>query len=494
MDLSDLSASQREIPVAIPVQINTGDTKHALKTNPEFFIQFFLGDELTFPVPRFHIMVFNKMISDDIQQFACAIPRDHAKTTLAKLACVWYFLFTDFRFIAYLSNTSTISQQACVDIITFMESDNFRAIFGHLEWHIRREGDGLYVFTLNEKKHVLRAMGAGQQVRGINIDNQRPQLAIVDDLEDNDNIATETLYLKLKKWFYGPFKKCLDKFDNKIIQLGNMINNRCLLKDHCDSPFWDSIRFGCVLSDGTSLWPDAWSLAKLRKDFQEYAAIGMIDIWFAEMMNLPMAAGSGLIRADQIYYRPEIMPGNHTRAFITIDLAISDATWAHKTVVAVHAFEIDRWQAVEYEGRTGVDPIDLFDIVRDLALKWNVVHIGIESVAYQASLQYVFRFLANSQNLTHLEFHPLSTTVRKIQRLAGWASMIRAEEYALNEGDYPLTVELLEFNPTKKDNEDDHIDAYAYAPEMIELAAYDLILNANAIELNVQGSFEICGV
>ncbi len=477
-----------------PVQASIEDIRHTLKTNPKFLINFFLQDELTFPVPFFHIVVFSKMISEEITQFVCAIPRDHAKTTLAKLACIWYFLFSDFRFVVYLSNTSTIAVSACLDIINFLESDNCRAVFGEIDWHIRQEGKGFYVFTLAGKKCILRAMGAGQQIRGMNIDNQRPQVAVVDDLEDNDNIADEQLYNKLKDWFYGPFKKCLDKFGYKIIQLGNMISNKCLLKEHCESEFWHSMRFGCLLSDGTSLWPDAWPRDKLILDFREYVSIGKVDSWFAEMMNLPMGAGSGLIRPDQIYYRPEIQPGNHTAGFITVDLAISDKTWAHKTVIAVHAFEEDRWQCVEYEGHTGLDPIILFDMIVEFATRWNIVHIGIEAVAYQASLQYVFNYLAEIKHVTHLEFHALTSTIRKVQRLAGLAAMIKAKEYALNDGDYTLTVEFLEFNPSKKDNDDDHIDAYAFGPEMIEKAAYDLILDADTIDVKLQSSNEVCDI
>src|SRR3546814_15220900 len=74
--------------------------------------------------------------------------------------------------------------------------------------------DSLWIFELTTpegrvKKCILRAVGAGQQMRGINIDNQRPDMAVVDDVEDNENTESELLQKKLDRWISGPFLKAL---------------------------------------------------------------------------------------------------------------------------------------------------------------------------------------------------------------------------------------------------------------------------------------------
>jgi len=451
-----------------PVQVNINDVLYKLEHDAEFFIHFFLGEELTKAVPEFHKTIFKLMTHADVPQFVCAIPRDHAKTTLAKLACVWYFLFSKFRFIIYVSNTSPIAGAACLDIIAFIESDNFKSIFGTPLFDIRREGDGIYKFRIGDKLCILRAAGAGVQVRGINIDNQRPQLAIIDDLEDNDNIATDHLFMKLKRWFYGPFNKCLDKFDNKKIHLGNMISNRTMLREHCESPYWHSMRYGALLSNGEALWPDAWPLEKLRADFQQYREAGLIDVWFAEMMNLPMAGGSGLIKAEEITYKPILYPGIMEFGFITIDPAISDKSWAHKAALVVHGFYDGTWQIVDYITRTGLDPIQLFEECMKLAFEWQINVVGIEDVAYQASIKHMFNYLCEERNIEGMEFVPLSASGKKTHRLASWAAMLKTGDYALNENDFLTAEQLLMYNPREKDNEDDLIDACAYGPQMID--------------------------
>ncbi len=474
------------------VQINVAAVKAALKTDPEFFIHFFMGDELTKPVPAFHVDVFQIMTHTDVDRVVCAIPRDHAKTTLAKLACVWYFLFSDYQFTVYLSNTAEIAIPAVNDIIAFMLSDNFQSVFGALEWTIKRDGEGVYKFYIPsmEKLCILRALGAGKQVRGINIDNKRPQLAIIDDLEDADNIATERLYNKLKQWLYGTFFKAMDKFGHKIIQLGNIVVSPCLLTLHCESKFWFSRHYGCLLADGSALWPDAWPIKKLKIDFEMYQEAGQTDTWFAEMMNLPMPPGGGLIKATEITYQPEKMPDDLQYGFLTVDLAISEETWAHKTVVAVHGFdpEVELWQIVEYKYWQGIDPVRLFYEIVDLATKWRFNDIGIESVAFQASLKYIYRHLALTENLDFLRWHDLPAVRKKVHRLATWAAMLKRKRtiigdievttngtYALTYGDFMCTQQLLMFDPTKRNNDDDIADACAHGATMIAMYISEII-------------------
>lgn len=470
-----MSAFVFEPDLLQPVSAPTESITYALEHDSEFFINFFLGDELEYPVPVFHEQVFSKMISTNIKKFACAIPRGHAKTTLAKLAIIWLFLFTRYRFIVYLSNTAQIAVSACHDIVKFITSDNFTAVFGPVQFDINQIGNGLYKFTLGKKVCILRALGAGQQVRGINIDNQRPEVAVVDDLEDTDNTATELLYEKLKNWFYGTFLKCMDPIDNKIVQIGNMIAARCLLKEHCDSASWHSMRFGSLLSNGRSLWPDLWPIWRLKQDLQEYIDAGKIDIWYAEMMNYPMAPGTGVIRANEITYRPPPLPGDQLYGFITVDPAISDKTWAHKAAIWVHVFDGLHWHLPENISGTGMDPLQIYNAVMELAFRWHIHAVGIESQQYQAALKPMFEYLCRMQGMEHMNFIPLLHYTAKSQRISSWAAMLKNKEYVLPSGNFELTTELLTFNPNKKDNADDNIDCCAFGPQMIQGHIVDIM-------------------
>src|SRR3546814_9317090 len=87
----------------------------------------------------------------------------HAKTTLSKLAVVWYFRYTNHRFCVYLSNTNTIAKNPCKDIIGYLKSPNSIAVFGEIKMIKESETDSLWIFELTTpegrvKKCILRAV------------------------------------------------------------------------------------------------------------------------------------------------------------------------------------------------------------------------------------------------------------------------------------------------------------------------------------------------
>ena len=200
----ELEGDHLERPDTLDTVATRADVVERLRTDGEFFIEFFLPDELSSQVPVFHIEIWQLLTNTAMQRVLLAIPRDHAKTTLSKLCVVWYFLFTNHRFCVYLSNTNTIAKNACKDIMGYLKSDNFRSVFGDIKIEKESETDSLWMFELvmpdgRIKKCILRAVGAGQQMRGINIDNQRPDMTVVDDVEDNENTDSPILQKKLDK-------------------------------------------------------------------------------------------------------------------------------------------------------------------------------------------------------------------------------------------------------------------------------------------------------
>lgn len=470
------------------VGMTVEDILHGLQFDGKFFIQFFLPEELSLEIPDFHIESWDLLTAGDIMKVALALPRGHAKSTLTKLACLWYLLFTPVRFVLYASNTSEIAAAAVVDIMNYIRSDNFRQVFGIPIFETERDNQGFYKFTIqvpgqngkwSEKKCIIRSIGTGKQVRGMLIDNQRPQLLCADDIEDEENTATDAAQKKLIKWVMGPLYKCLDKKWAKFIFIGNMLSNKCFLYQITLMEEWHSIRMGCIKADGNPLWPELWSLEAIRVDFIMYQKLGLVGLWFAEMMNMPMAEADGLIKSDDIKYRQMINPGEQEAAFITVDPAISEKTWSDKTGIVVHAMVNDRWQVAEYiEDR--MTPERLFFYLVELAIKWQTKVVGIEMAGFQRVLKVLFEMLMLVHNAKFEVFEVPHRNKPKTERLIAFCAFIRTGQWYLNEGDFAVTEQLLAYDPTKKNNADDLIDACAMGPTMWEmylpiiLTAYDV--------------------
>ena len=473
-------------------QFDAGQLKSTLQTQPELWFHFLMQELLTIPVPSFHVDIFNLLVTFAVEEFALAVPRGHAKTTIVKLAIVYYFVFSPIRFILYCSNTTPVAKDECRDIIKFMESDNFRAVFGAIRWEKRNESDGLYIFRIGDKVCILRALGAGQQVRGLNIDNQRPELLVCDDAEDDENSATLEQRTKLRRWVYGPLFKACARHSKKI-WIGNLVSSHCLINDFCESEHWSSVKYGCILENGQPLWPEMFSIEYLRKDFLKYQAAGMTAKWFAEMMNMPVPEGMGLIRSDEIKYGPPAVVADLDYGFITIDPAISKRTKANNSAVVVHGLVQTKWQIVDL-ALAKLGPLELFREALRLARLWRIRTIGIESVAYQAALQPIFQFLLAMENEFGIEVVQLHAGgSRKVERIITWASWVKADNYRLTAGDHRITTQLLCYDPTKEDNDDDAIDACAYGPQMIAEHLNLIMYNPTIpITAEYEGELQVC--
>lgn len=467
-----------------PVAGNIHQIKLLLRDSPEAFISFFLGDALTVPIPPFHIEVFYEATHSGVDRLAMALPRGTAKSTLCKLAVIWYFLFTDTTYILYVSGSHDLVAPYVSDIIAFMESDNFQAIFGVLDFDIpegyRRQGQGEYVFHIPSlgKNCILRGLGSGQRVRGTLILNRRPQLAIADDLEDDLNVETERAHLQLLRWFFGAFMKCMDPLKNKIIVSGNLLAAQSILYKLLQSPRWRSFLYGILLSDGTSLWADVWPVEKIRSDYYEYEQIGIIDKWFAEMMNQPVPSGGGIIKASQINYQPARLESEIAYGFICVDPAISDKKWGDNRAIAAVGWvvEIEQWQILEIYANRQIDSVELFRQAVAMAERWRFSLIGIEAVAMQRALVQLYNLLTQLYNIQGIEFLPIEMGIQaKKHRITAFASALITEEdrppaqFALTSGDFATTQQLLMYDPKKKENDDDIVDACAMSLKMIQM-------------------------
>lgn len=467
-----------------------------LRLDCEFFVEFFLHEQLDMPVPEFHTEIWGLLTDQEKERILLTIPRDHAKTTLAKLVVIWYWLFTTHRFCIYLSNTSPIAKNACKDIIDFLSTPNFIKVFGRVKMIKSSEQEGLWSFDLpmpngKIKRCILRGIGWNQQMRGINIDNQRPDIAVIDDVEDNEVVDSPTQQKKLDKWMFGPFLKALAR-KKKILWLGNMLSKTCLLARLSRSKKWNPVVFGAIVKDSESgelvpLWPDKWTIEALREDYKEYKEQGLLETWMCEMMNMPGHGENGF-SAEGFFELPLPSPEECLAAWITIDPAFGEKAANDESAVSVHVIvkgsSIPRTVCTAH-GRW--DESRLYREAKQLAFYWNAWTWGIEAVAAQKVLLTLFGLYAALDMITGLlTMVPLMAGrgSPKIARIRAYYALMANKEWAMPEDDFDAVTQFLNYNTLTDNNEDDIIDAMAYGPFMQEQYHGLIMASAQKIHSN----------
>lgn len=466
------------------------EIKRLLRIDAEFFIEFFLADQLESEVPEFHKEVWGLLTNQEKERILLAIPRGHNKTTMAKLAILWHFLFSPHRFCVYASGTNGLALNACKDIMGYLKNPNFIAVFGGIEIVKASETESLWVFKVNLgegrfKTCILRALGAGQQVRGLNVDNQRPDLTVVDDLEDLDNTGSEVLQKKLDRWVFGSFLKALAK-RRKVIWLGNMLAKTSLLARLSRNPQWNPVVYGAIIKDAVTgllepLWPWLWSIDELMSNFREERDLGQTESWMCEMMNMPGHGVNGF-NAQSFNYKVVPMMDEIQAAWLCLDPAFGEKATSDKSSITVHVLPRDGCPMVVEHITGKMDESEILENMTNLATKWNAWVWGIESVAAQRVLITLFKVLLVMKGLeSKVEIIPLmaGSGDPKIGRIKAFVSLMRAGEYAIPEYDIDITTQFLSYNMKKKSNDDDLIDSCAYGPQMLDLYLPILVAQFN---------------
>lgn len=458
---------------------------HLLRDSKEFFLEFFLADEMgpNTGVPDFHLLVFNRFTDLTCRRDVAALPREHAKTTLLRLAIVYLIYFSPVQFFIYLSSAHEMAVPSIESIWNRIVSDDAVSIFGAPEIEKERLARGHIEFYITaydanfqpyRKLVILRALGAKQSLRGMNVHNLRPEFVACDDIETEEHTKTEEGYLKLKQWFDNTLSRAISRRPgrSKLAQIGNLIATRTLLNDNINDPDWRALRLGILRKDGTPLWPAAFTLAEIKASLESAKRRGQLTSWFGELMNMPLNMENSLIAYEEIRFTPLRHPADGTayRTFITIDPAISKRDTADAAAIVLHTIDpAGVPQITEYVHARGLGVDGITEAVRELCLKWDCRTIGCESVQLQAVLLDYFQLAFQSDGLFGYDFVPIEVGSQwKTARLKAWCAAMIEGEYSIIESDWGVANQLITFDTRKDNNDDDLIDACSMGLYMLK--------------------------
>lgn len=438
------------------------------KIDFNFFASLMIPQVMVSDFPDFYVAIFLLLSTRDAKQigkilrFALGLPRGHAKTTFIKILIAYLIVYDKVSFIVTICATQPLAQELISDVHDMLCSENSRLVYGDWEGQLTTDNKEQKKSFFHGRNVILVAKGADTAVRGINIKHKRPDLIFCDDAQTKENDDSPAERLKFRKWLVAMFKIIAPRGDRLIIYVGNMYSEDCILFQLKKNALWLSLITGAIKEDGQPLWPELHSLEELMESYFHDEALGEADVWFAEVMNDPIARATSLLLGpipEYPYEESKVIPDG---VFLTIDPAgfrdISD-----DNVIAVHYVFEGKGIVVELDA--GIkDPEQL--IIR--ALQLSVAHgaslIGVEDVAYQQTLLFWLTKYIRLWKVDGIEVVPLKPAGRSKE------SRIRlfvAELYAMNYYLFSLvrtayTWQGMKYKIGKKDNKDDILDAIAY--------------------------------
>ncbi|MEW5727733.1 MAG: phage terminase large subunit [Pseudomonadota bacterium] len=241
----------------------------------------------------FHAFLFERLpeiaAAPEGQRDLIAAPRGNAKSTYASQLFVLWCLLTGRKRYAVLISDSFDQAAVLLEGIKAELEANPRLAADFPEhcgagptWQV-----GVAVTASGAK---LQAAGSGKKLRGFRHGAQRPDIVILDDIENDENVRTPEQRDKLEQWVdkavdpLGPPDGSMD-----IIFVNTFLHHDAVAKRKSRNPMWRSVVFKAVIRwpDRTDLW-DRWEEV-LRNDGREAA-----DAFHAEH-RAEMEAGSQVL-------------------------------------------------------------------------------------------------------------------------------------------------------------------------------------------------------
>lgn len=439
------------------------------------------------PSPKFHYELFEMFQRHRL--LALAAPRGHAKSTITTLFWVIFnALYEKKKFIVIVSATEDLAIRFLRDIKIELETNT------QLHWMFGRQRSEKW----SEKEIMLAngckiiAKGRGGQMRGLKDRGMRPDLIVLDDLEDSEIVRSEIRRLDLEEWFNGDVLPTLEPATGQLIFIGTILHMDSLLNRALDKsiyPDFTTKRFSAIISkeDGSPqttggpdeiepLWPERFPLEELQKIKQSYITRGQLATFYMEYMNDPVPDEGATFTKEMIQYFDHV-PNDPFRSNIVRELFIDLGGGGLKKTAdptAMVVFCTDRSTGQMYvedyiNRRMGTDTDLMISEILRLSSKYGIRRAVIEkTIATNLILASLERELRKHSSTLKIELvsptHGSSDrrgfmSDGKFQRIAQMESAFKTGEIKIRSWMTDLVEQLLMF---PRGQHDDLIDALSY--------------------------------
>lgn len=199
------------------------------------------------------------IVSPEGQNDAIAAPRGEAKSTYcSQLFPLWCIVRRVKNFIIILMDSTEQSATMVEAIKAELEANPRLALdFPEFCGRGRVWKEGIFLTSSGVK---VQGFGSGKRLRGLRHGPHRPDLAVLDDIENDENVRSSDQRDKLEAWVdkavmnVGAADGTLD-----VIYIGTILHYDSVLARKLRNPMWNAIKFSSVRRwpDRMDLW-DAW--------------------------------------------------------------------------------------------------------------------------------------------------------------------------------------------------------------------------------------------
>jgi predicted phage terminase large subunit-like protein len=327
----------------------------------------------------------------------------------------------DRRYLVTLGANQTLASAKLRDVTRQFQARDRTDLRFDVEKIIEDSGQAFQVLYRDGLQIRIEAYGKGASIRGLVWGTLRPDILILNDIQDKDDMDSPTVLEKDWNWFLSD---CMFLGNStRIFMIGNNMGESCII----ERVFASARSLGFVaerfpIADDAyqvATWPERFPIEAVLAEREGYRAIGKLDIWERERMCRAMAAESRPLHVEELRYYDEYDHSVAGAAIITmVDPAISLKSAADPSVIATVAIQQSgEWDILEmdWDRRDSVRLVD--DIFRAVS-RWGPQSVGVENVAAQ---EFLAQQIETEQKRRGVFFNLVRVTTRqnKISKITG---------------------------------------------------------------------------
>lgn len=386
----------------------------------DIFAKTFFPEIFELPFGDLHRQIFEAIDSPD-PKVVVAAPRGIGKTSIAGVYAAKKIVYRDSHFITYISNSATSAEMQTENIKSNIRSNKaLKDLFGDIKSSPYSDGNDYFskkTWIANGYSIVL-PRGSGQQIRGLNWIRFRPDIFVIDDLEDTDTLDNETIRQDRKIWFFGDVLKAkpIGGKPYKFIYIDTVKHEDSLIEELLDSDGWTSLRLSICDDNYQTLVPEFKSQEELDAELADHRKRHIMDVFARENQSIPISKEAASFKSEYFrYYREDSAPFIKRRPYIE-NVVIADPSKTSNPSNAqsgIIAWGVDVESNALYlrEARGEYyHPEQLYADIFETALKYNARVIGLEVTGLNEFITYPFR---NEMMRRGLNFEILELKARK---------------------------------------------------------------------------------
>lgn len=242
------------------------DVQRRLKGSPLLFGHYYCSQYFPSRSPSFHAKLSNEMMI--YNRLAVAAPRESAKSTISSfLKTLHAVCYRHKRHIIIIQNTLSKSCSSLYAVKHQLQyNDGINRDFG-IEFIRDAKEECIVQYPDGEQARILckgyEQMGS---IRGERFNELRPDLIIIDDLEDDEMVKSPERRRDLQDVYDDAVEPAVDRKRGQIIFIGTVLHDDSLISKVVNKDMYKEFRKlkYKALHNDVSLWEEKWSVDELK--------------------------------------------------------------------------------------------------------------------------------------------------------------------------------------------------------------------------------------